>query len=181
VLAEGEAPATMSVPVTEFATGNRDSGLDWSLASQLVGTERRLILTLSAYFPSTDVDKLAAVGKLTKLFDSAAEPGVEQPQPIPVAQPAKTGQPASTDHARPLADWDERDSNVLWWMFPVVEPPYVGTPLDDDWPGYHTHWTPIDIPVSAPETAGDVRNMRITSRFDPASMEVIFTAREGGA
>lgn len=75
--------------------------------------------------------------------------------------------------ARPLAEWHEDDGPVLWWKFPIEEPPYVGTPLDlgfevviethiwtseseskDDpsgvrkffvggWPGYHTHWTPL--------------------------------------
>lgn len=71
--------------------------------------------------------------------------------------------------ARPLADWHEEDGPVLWWKFPVREPPYVGTPLDigipvevsfrdcvrthtwtrhvGGWPGYHTHWTPIEVPV----------------------------------
>lgn len=45
--------------------------------------------------------------------------------------------------ARTLADYHEDFGTVLWWMFPVTEPPYVGSPLDDDWPGYHTHWTPL--------------------------------------
>lgn len=71
--------------------------------------------------------------------------------------------------ARPLAEWHEDIGPVLWWRFPVDEPPYVGTPLDcarstyvaaptDDqprrlvwgkiggWPGYHTHFTMIPIP-----------------------------------
>lgn len=48
----------------------------------------------------------------------------------------------------PLAEWHEDDGPVLWWRFPVNEPPYVGTPLDQGWPGYHTHWTRIEIPTS---------------------------------
>lgn len=74
----------------------------------------------------------------------------------------------ATIKARPLAEWTEEDGNVLWWAFPVVEPPYVGTPLDightvtvsavcvggfnemnvqvGGWPDYHTHWTPIEVP-----------------------------------
>ena len=43
---------------------------------------------------------------------------------------------------RPLADWHEDDGAVVWWRFLVDEPAWIGTPLDDDWPGYHTHWTP---------------------------------------
>ncbi|APB77406.1 hypothetical protein PPYC2_21730 [Paenibacillus polymyxa] len=49
---------------------------------------------------------------------------------------------------RPLDEWGEDYGDVLWWKFPIVEPPYCGTPLDADWPDYHTHWTPITIPVT---------------------------------
>ncbi|ADM70864.1 hypothetical protein GMA19_03057 [Paenibacillus polymyxa E681] len=48
---------------------------------------------------------------------------------------------------RPLDEWGEDHGAVLWWKFPIDEPPYCGTPLDADWPDYHTHWTPITIPV----------------------------------
>jgi len=48
--------------------------------------------------------------------------------------------------ARPESEWHEDFGDVLWWRFPIVEPPYAGSPLDTDWPGYHTHWTPIAIP-----------------------------------
>lgn len=58
--------------------------------------------------------------------------------------------------ARPLADWHEDDGPVLWWRFPVDEPPYSGTPLDQDWPGYHTHWTKIDVPEKPGACAGGV-------------------------
>ncbi|NQX67963.1 hypothetical protein HQN90_17720 [Paenibacillus alba] len=43
-------------------------------------------------------------------------------------------------------EWHEDYSDVLWWSFPIQEPPYCGTPLDADWPDYHTHWTPLVIP-----------------------------------
>lgn len=48
--------------------------------------------------------------------------------------------------ARPLKEWHEDIGDVLWWKFPVEEPPYVGSPLDLNWPSYHTHWTPIVVP-----------------------------------
>ena len=48
--------------------------------------------------------------------------------------------------ARPIEEWNEYFGDVLWWKFPVEEPPYVGSPLDERWPGYHTHWTFISIP-----------------------------------
>ena len=48
--------------------------------------------------------------------------------------------------ARPLEEWHEDYGDVLWWKFPVEEPPYVGSPLDASWSGHHTHWTPIAVP-----------------------------------
>ena len=33
----------------------------------------------------------------------------------------------------PADDWHDELSDVLWWRFPIVEPPYVGSPLDTDW------------------------------------------------
>ena len=48
--------------------------------------------------------------------------------------------------ARPLEEWGEDYGDVLWWKFPIEEPPYVGSPLDANWPAYHTHWTPIVMP-----------------------------------
>lgn len=47
---------------------------------------------------------------------------------------------------RPLAEWHEDDGPVLWWRFPIEEPPYVGTPLDDDWPVCMKHWTRFLVP-----------------------------------
>jgi hypothetical protein len=44
--------------------------------------------------------------------------------------------------ARPLDEWHEDFGEVLWWFFPMTEPPYIGSPLCSNWPGYHTHWTP---------------------------------------
>ena len=44
---------------------------------------------------------------------------------------------------KPLNEWHEEDGEVLWWIFPVRESPYCGSPIADDWPGYHTHWTPL--------------------------------------
>lgn len=46
----------------------------------------------------------------------------------------------------PRESWHEDDGNVLWWAFPITEPPYVGSPLDEDFPGYLTHWTRIVLP-----------------------------------
>lgn len=50
------------------------------------------------------------------------------------------------ERARPMEEWGEDYGDVLWWKFPIEEPPYVGSPLDANWPAYHTHWTPIVMP-----------------------------------
>lgn len=48
--------------------------------------------------------------------------------------------------ARPASEWHDDYGPVLWWYFDedghTHEAPWVGSPLCDDWPGYHTHWTP---------------------------------------
>jgi hypothetical protein len=78
---------------------------------------------------------------------------------------AATRRAEEAERAQPESEWHEDVGPVLWWAFPVQEPPYVGTPLDSDWPGYHTHWTPLAVPtapaapgaarVPTPEAAGD--------------------------
>lgn len=49
--------------------------------------------------------------------------------------------------ARPGEEYHEDMGNMLWWRFPIDEPPYAGMPGDSDWPGYHTHFTPIPMPL----------------------------------
>lgn len=80
----------------------------------------------------------------------------------------------ASENARPLSEWSEDVGDVLWWKFPIEEPPYVGGPLDlgqtvevsvraysvdklmrclvGGWPGYHTHWTPLPPPPHEPES-----------------------------
>lgn len=70
--------------------------------------------------------------------------------------------------ARPIEEYHEDMGDVLWWKFPIVEAPYLGSPSDlgqtvevtlrtwgvdklmrshvGGWPGYHTHFTPIETP-----------------------------------
>jgi hypothetical protein len=43
----------------------------------------------------------------------------------------------------PIEDYHEDIGPVLWWKFPIVVPPYVGSPLCRDWPDYHTHFSRI--------------------------------------
>lgn len=44
---------------------------------------------------------------------------------------------------RPRSEAHEDDGCVLWWTVPVREPPYVGTEIDDIFPEYATHWSPL--------------------------------------
>lgn len=61
--------------------------------------------------------------------------------------------------ARPLEEWHEDHGFAVWWTWRdgdwLGEPSYVGSPLCDDWPGYHTHWTPHPTfpvkPAACPE------------------------------
>jgi hypothetical protein len=58
--------------------------------------------------------------------------------------------------ALPLADWHEDDGPVLWWTWPVSEPPYCGTPWDSDWlDDHYTHWTRLTVPTRAADEASD--------------------------
>lgn len=57
--------------------------------------------------------------------------------------------------ARPASEWTEEDGNVLWWTFPINEPPYVGTPNDSDYPrllrihNNYVFFTPLMIPTES--------------------------------
>ena len=56
------------------------------------------------------------------------------------------------EHARPFSEWHEDYHDVLWWHFPIMEPPYVGSPLNDDWPftdlaELNLGWTRFVVPA----------------------------------
>jgi hypothetical protein len=79
------------------------------------------------------------------------------------AAPAVPQAPAPQD-AKHYDAWHEDFGNVLWWLFPIVEPPYVGTPLDDDWPfedaaraGGPLFWTRFVVPVLEGKPVAAVR------------------------
>ena len=52
--------------------------------------------------------------------------------------------------ARPISEYHDDLRNVLWWKFPIVQPPFVGTPNDSDWPWQicieGLYWTPLFVP-----------------------------------
>lgn len=58
----------------------------------------------------------------------------------------------NTQEAYPINRWHEDDGTVLWWRYPVEEPPYVGTPLDTEWEEneydqWYTHWSRLELPT----------------------------------
>lgn len=56
--------------------------------------------------------------------------------------------------ARSQSEWHEDIGNVLWWRWPVCEPPFCGCQWDSDWPfedDEEVRWTPIVEPDSDPE------------------------------
>ena len=55
--------------------------------------------------------------------------------------------------ARPLTAYHEDMGSVLWWTFPIIEPPYCGHPGDEDWPGYHSWFTPLPLAPTFPASA----------------------------
>jgi Lar family restriction alleviation protein len=58
--------------------------------------------------------------------------------------------------AKHIDDWHEDFGDVLWFKFPIDEAPYCGSPLSDEWPGYHTHWIALpdcNLIVPAPHPA----------------------------
>jgi hypothetical protein len=48
--------------------------------------------------------------------------------------------------ARPLSEWHEDHGDGVWFTWRdgrwLGEPAWIGTPIDSDWPGYHTHYLP---------------------------------------
>lgn len=48
---------------------------------------------------------------------------------------------------KPKEEWNEEEGLCLWWEFPVNTQPYVGTPLDKDFPSNVTHFTKIEQPL----------------------------------
>lgn len=48
----------------------------------------------------------------------------------------------------PAEEWHDDDGYVVWWRLPVEEPPYVGSPMCDDFTfNYYTHYTKLICPL----------------------------------
>jgi hypothetical protein len=75
--------------------------------------------------------------ELQEMLDRAATLLQQHEAPAPAVVPVAT----------PGRQWREDDGACLWWRFPIEEPPWCGDPRDEDWPGYHTHFTRIMCPL----------------------------------
>ena len=50
----------------------------------------------------------------------------------------------------PAEEWHEDYGPVLWWVLPVKEEPYCGSPLEPDFPcDYYTHFTLLILPIDS--------------------------------
>ncbi len=114
-------------------------------------------------------------------------------------QPPRLAPKPALDQARPLDEWTEEDGNVLWWVFPITEAPYCGSPLDvgrtceitlrlvgeehvrhtdiGGWPGYHTHWTPIPYPDEPPAPCDGSGEASETEGLDPKGDSAVGESR----
>lgn len=68
--------------------------------------------------------------------------------------------------ALPIAEWTEDDGNCLWWSFPVEEPPYSGTPHDEDFPDYVTHFTRYAVPVEPGSTDNESNSLEMLYDYE---------------
>lgn len=118
-------------------------------------------------------DYMAAIGRVLTHLRAVEENGgplLSTCDSAAASPPATVGGLLATAPvARLIDEWHEDRGPALWWRFPVDEPPYSGTPLDDEWPGYHTHWTPIICPVDPatrgePSTAPNLFSCRLCDR-----------------
>lgn len=108
-----------------------------------VGEERGLVMALRkaehelASYRSEDSEKDRAMHRMRDEHHRALREAEERGY--------ARGLRDALPRARPLDEYHEDMGNVLWWTFPIEEPPYSGSPLDSDWPGYHTHFTPLRV------------------------------------
>ena len=103
-----------------------------------------------------------SAGDVTELFYRHMGEGSEVGFENAIAETlSRWGSPTPVPVAIPGEKYHEDMGPVTWWRLPVDEPPWVGTPNDSDWPGYHTHFTPAPTnPLNAhalptPETTND--------------------------
>ncbi|MER9182948.1 hypothetical protein [Mesorhizobium sp. M0767] len=100
---------------------------------------------------------VAAENELTRCWSKIDKIRAKQ-----AAKPKHGPLPEHTAIAKPVAEWHEDDGYAVWWTWHdgdwLGEPSYIGSPLCDDWPGYHTHWTPHPAFPSPPVPGTEAAN-----------------------
>ena len=61
-----------------------------------------------------------------------------------------------TENPRPFHEWHEDKGPVLWWLWPIEEAPYVGSPLDLG------HIVEVDIGMAASDGHTEQGKMRMS-------------------
>lgn len=95
-----------------------------------------------------------AVEKLMRLYGNLIAELIFKDQEKSRQENAVDGLPPPKEAVdiRPLHDWHEDlPFCVLWWKFPICEPPYCGSPLCESWPFTAEDeamlwFTPIKVP-----------------------------------
>ena len=87
------------------------------------------------------VDRINNEGKYIRVMPNASSVYLDGHDEISLTEPQ-----AEKVEAHLAEHWNEDIGDVLWWNFPVEEPPYCGTPLDEHFPKYKTHFSVIDMP-----------------------------------
>lgn len=108
---------------------------------------RRMVFAVRAYEEWHEFSaRLRAAEALVATADAVAATALERLKAQHAEVERLRGEVAAATTPRPLDEWHDDDGVVLWWRLPVNEPPYVGTPLDEDFPDYVTHWTKVLVP-----------------------------------
>jgi hypothetical protein len=124
-----------------------------------VRSAAQFVKTIAQTFRHTEAVADCPHCNLTFLADRVLE--VLGPEPVRIAPPGPPNPPKRVANIPPTphtivtrrrGEWHEDDGPVLWWRFPIVEPPYAGTPLDSDWPFPMNElsalgWTPLLVPA----------------------------------
>jgi hypothetical protein len=63
----------------------------------------------------------------------------------------RLGELEDTLEPHPIDEWHEDIGPCLWWCFPIEEEPYCGSPLDEYFPDYVTHFTRLSLPIGVNE------------------------------
>ncbi|SSW64359.1 hypothetical protein AVE30378_01061 [Achromobacter veterisilvae] len=176
-----------------FGKGGQGMGHEWVLNRQAHPGETIAVVTFAnadgldvmlgellrcreKYFP--DAAPLASAGDARKALGGYQTDSFRVPKTHPAPTAAKDGQQRAGDVspllARALDEWHEDDGPVMWWAWCghewAGEAPWCGTPHYQDWPGYHTHWTPIaGFPATPSPQSAAIRNSLIAEPSEDGS------------